>query len=57
MKFDKENIKRYNLYEFKGELKCIVCNKDTKYIDYHCDNQFCSTECQEKFYKWLKRNN
>lgn len=57
MKFNKENIKKYNLYENKTVLKCSVCNKETKFIDYWCDDKFCSTECQEKYYNWLKRIN
>lgn len=56
MKFNKENSTNYNVMELEETGKCSVCNGDTKYVDYCCDNKFCSTECQEKYYEWLKRN-
>ena len=37
-------------------LKCSVCNEDCNYIDYWNGNKFCSTECQEKYYNWMKKN-
>lgn len=56
MKFNKDNISKYNVMEIKEKGQCSICNEETKYVDYFCDNKFCSSECQEKYYDWLKRN-
>lgn len=56
MRFSKENMGQYNMMKVKEVLKCSICNEDTNYIDYFNSNKFCSTECQEKYYKWMKKN-
>lgn len=57
MKFNKLNKGQYNMIEVKEILKCSICNQDTNYIDYWNGNKFCSIECQEKYYNWMKKNN
>ena len=47
MKFNKVNMGQYNM---------MKVNEDTNYVDYWNGNKFCSTECQEKYYKWMKTN-
>jgi len=56
MKINKENMGKYNLFESKRIVKCSVCNEETNYIDYWNSNKFCSIECQDKYYNWLKDN-
>ena len=54
MKFNKENMGKYSVMEIKEVGKCCICNNDTNYMDYWNGNKFCSTDCQEKYYKWMK---
>ena len=56
MKFNKLNMGQYNMMKVNLVVKCSVCNEDTNYVDYWSENKFCSTECQEKYYTWLKKN-
>ena len=56
MKFNKLNKGQYNMMEVKETLGCSICNEDTNYIDYWNGNRFCSIECQEKYYNWIKKN-
>lgn len=56
MKFNKENMGQNNVIRSKNIFKCSVCNEETNYADYWSDNKFCSTECKDKFYNWIKNN-
>ena len=56
MNFSSENMVKYNVIKIESTVKCSICNKDTNYLDYWSDNRFCSTECLDKYYKWLKQN-
>lgn len=56
MKFNKLNMGQYNMMKVNSLLKCSVCNEETNYVDYWSGNKFCSTECQEKYYNWMKKN-
>lgn len=56
MKFNYENMGKYNVFKGEKEEKCIICNNKTDYKDYWCNESFCSSECQSKYYEWLKRN-
>lgn len=56
MKFNKENMGKYNLIKSESTLNCSICNEKTNYIDYWSNNKFCSTECKDKYYTWLKNN-
>ncbi|MGG7214705.1 hypothetical protein ACQPUY_14010 [Clostridium nigeriense] len=56
MKFNNENMRKYNLIESKDLLKCSVCNEETNYVDFWSNNKFCSTECKDKYYSWIKNN-
>lgn len=56
MKINNENMGKYNLIKSENKLKCSVCNKETNYVDFWSDNKFCSTECKDKYYSWLKNN-
>lgn len=56
MNFNGENMGKYNVIKVKLTVKCSVCNKETNYVDYWSDNKFCSTECLDKYYGWLKQN-
>ena len=56
MKFNKLNMGQYNIMKVKEVVKCSVCNEETNFIDYWNGNKFCSTECQEKNYNWMKKN-
>lgn len=56
MKFNKLNMGQYNVMKVKESTKCSVCNEESGYVDYWNGNNFCSTECQEKYYKWIKEN-
>ena len=57
MKFNKLNMGQYNVMKVNSKLKCSVCNDETDYVDYWNGNNFCSTECQEKYYNWIRKNN
>ena len=48
---------QYNVMKVNSTLKCSVCNNETNYVDYWNGNNFCSTECQEKYYNWIKKSN
>lgn len=56
MKYDEKNYNSYNLYKVDNKVNCSVCNKDTNFVDMWSNNEFCSEECREKYYSWLKRN-
>ncbi len=56
MKFNKLNMGQYNMMNVREVVKCSICNEETNYVDYWNGNKFCSTECQEKYYNWMKKN-
>ena len=56
MNFSNENMGKYNVMKMNQILKCSICNKETNYVDYWSENQFCSIECKDKYYKWIKEN-
>ena len=56
MKFNDENNKQYNLIKSDIKLHCSVCNEETNYVDYWSENKFCSLECKDKYYNWIKEN-
>ena len=56
MKFNDLNISKYNVMKVRETVKCSVCNSDTNYVDYWNGNNFCSAGCQEKYYKWIRKN-
>ena len=56
MKFNKLNMGQYDMMKVKEILKCSVCNEETNYVDFWNGNKFCSIECREKYYDWLKKN-
>lgn len=51
------NIRGFKIIVERGvivgdnESGCDMCQTLTKYIDYCCGGRFCSTECQDTFYK------
>ena len=55
MKFNKLNMGQYNMMKVKETFKCSVCNGETNYLDFWNGNKFCSIECQDKYYKWIKK--
>lgn len=56
MNFSIENMGKHNVMKIKSSVKCSICNKETSYVDYWSDNKFCSTECLDKYYKWVREN-
>lgn len=56
MRFNKLNMGKYNVMEVNTVLRCSICNAESNYVDYWNGNKFCSSECQERYYKWIKEN-
>lgn len=56
MNFSSENMGKNNVMKTELISKCSICNKETNYLDYWSNNKFCSIECKDKYYAWIKRH-
>ena len=51
-----EGVNEDGLIESKEKKPCVMCGKETEFIEIYSEGRFCSEECISKFYNELQKD-
>lgn len=54
--FNDKDLEKYHLIKGKQLKPCMMCKKETQYIDFLSEGYVCSKECMDEFYDLVNKN-